>query len=95
MSTLAEKVRKWGDELNQQWLEKGIEQGIERGRREGIEREKALVRRLAVRRFGAATARKSVPLLDQISDSERLNAIADAVIEAETSEEFIARVQSE
>lgn len=95
MSTLAEKVRKWGDELNQQWLEKGIEQGIERGRREGIEREKALVRRLAVRRFGAATASKIIPLLDQISDSERITAIADAVIEAETSEEFIARVQSE
>ena len=31
MSTLAERVKKWGDELNQQWLEKGIEQGIERG----------------------------------------------------------------
>jgi len=30
MSTLAERVKQWGDELNRRWLEKGIEQGIER-----------------------------------------------------------------
>ena len=41
MTTLIERARKWGEELNQQWLEKGIEQGrregVERGRLEGIE----------------------------------------------------------
>ena len=32
MTTLIERARKWGEELNQQWREKGIEQG----RREGV-----------------------------------------------------------
>ena len=46
MTTLIERSRKWGEELNRQWLEKGITQGIERGRVEG---ERELVQRLAVR----------------------------------------------
>ena len=41
MTTLIERARKWGEELNQQWREKGIErgrrEGVERGRLEGIE----------------------------------------------------------
>ena len=50
-SALAERVRKWGDELNQQWLEKGIEQE----RRAAVERDRALVLR-------AGLARPQLPL---------------------------------
>jgi len=68
-----------------------LEKGIERGRREGIERERALVRRLAVRRFGPGIAERLGPLLDGLSDPDRIAAIADAVLECHTAEDFIAR----
>ncbi len=60
MSTLPERVRKWGDELNQQWLEKGIEkgrrEGMTRGRREAVARERTLVGQMTVLRFGMVVA---------------------------------------
>ncbi len=93
MSTLAERVKQWGDELNRQWLEKGIEQGflrgVERGRREEVERQRPLVRRLAVRRFGPGIAESLGPLLDQVSDPDRIAAIAAGVLECETADEFL------
>ena len=85
MSTLAERVKKWGDELNQAWLEKGIEQG----RREARE----LLYRQVVRRFGTATAKQLMPLLAEVSDPDRIAAIADGVVECRTGDEFIARVK--
>ena len=88
-SALAERVRKWGDELNQQWLEKGIRQG----RHEGIKRERALILRLVRRRFGSPVADRLAPMLGELSDHERIAAIADAVIECETAEEFLARAK--
>lgn len=88
-SALAERVRKWGDELNQQWLDEGIRQG----RREGIKRERALILRLAGRRFGSPVAERLGPLLGELSDHERIAAVADAVIECETAEEFLARAE--
>ena len=90
MTTLIERSRKWGEELNRQWLEKGITQGIERGRVEG---ERELVQRLAVRRFGQDSAEQLVPVLDAISDPERIATIADAVLECETAEAFMARAR--
>ena len=96
-SALAERVRKWGDELNRQWLEKGIRQGqregIRQGQREGLERERALVLRLAGRRFGPPVADRLAPLLAELSDPERIAAVGDAVIECETAEEFLARAR--
>ena len=90
MTTLIERSRKWGEELNRQWLEKGITQGIERGRVEG---ERELVQRLAVRRFGPDATEQFVVVLDAISDPERIATIADAVLECETAEEFMARAR--
>ncbi len=85
MSTLPERVKRWGDELNQEWLAKGLEQGIER--------ERALVRGLATRRFGPGVAQRLAPLLEQLSDADRIAAVATGVIECETADEFIARAQ--
>ena len=92
-SVLAERVRKWGDELNQQWLEKGIRQGrregIRQGRREGVR----LILRLAARRFGPPVADRLAPLLNELSDPGRIAAVADAVIECETAEDLLARAE--
>ena len=90
MSTLAERVRQWGDELNQQWLEKGIEKGIEQGREQG---ERQMVYRLAAHRFGSGIAEQLTPLLDQLSDPERIAAVATMVLECESGDEFITRAR--
>ena len=90
MTTLIERSRKWGEELNRQWLEKGIERGIERGRIQG---ERELVQRLVTRRFGRDAAEQFVLVLEAISDPARIAVVADAVLECETAEEFMARAR--
>ena len=106
MTTLIERARQWGEELNQHWLEKGIEEGIEKGIEEGIEKgieeglergrlegERAIVYRLVARRFGPGAAEQLVPVLDAITDPELVAAVADAVVECQTAAEFIGRVK--
>ena len=79
MSTLMERARKWGEERDQLWLQKGIE----RERQASIQRERELVTRMVTRRFGPGTAEKLQPMLERINDPEDIVAIADAVIECE------------
>ncbi len=82
------------DEGRAEGIERGIEQGIERGIERGIRQQRRLVRRLVERRFGADIADRMVPTLDQLSDPERISAIADAILDCETAEEFVARTAS-
>ena len=91
--TLIERARKWGEERDQLWLERGIAKGIEREREASIQRERELVFRQASRRFGPGTAKKLLPVLERISDPEDIARVADAVIECETAEEFLRRVR--
>ena len=46
-----------------------------------------MVYRLAAHRFGPGIAEQLVPLLDQLSDPERIAAVATMVLECETAEE--------
>ena len=106
--TLIDRARRWGEDRNQRWLEKGIEQGrregFERGRLEGIELgippgveqgwmevERRLVERLVAEKFGPA-AENLAPVLGSPSAPDRMPAIADAVLDCETAEEFTARI---
>lgn len=82
MTTLIERVRKWSEERDQHWLEKGR-----------VEGERELVYRLVARRFGAGAAGQLAPLLDGMLDPARIAVVADAVVECETAEEFIARAK--
>ena len=84
--TLIERVRTWREEDRRQWLK----EGVERGRIEG---ERELVYRLVARRFGSGALDRLVPVLDPLSDPERIAAVADAVIECETVDELIARAR--
>ena len=93
MTTLIERARKWGEERDQLWLQKGIEEGIERERLASIQRERELVLRQVSRRFGPGTAKQLLPMLERISDQEDIALVADAVIECESAEEFLGRVQ--
>ncbi len=86
--TLIERARKWGEERDQLWLQKGIE----RERQASIQRERELVFRQVSRRFGPSTAEQLQPMLARICSPEDIVAVADAVIECETAEDFLRRV---
>ena len=71
------------------WYEDGLEEGREQGRSEG---QTLVVRQLAMRKFGVETARKVSEALDRLSNPEEIRAVADAVIDCDTPEDFLARV---
>lgn len=84
MSMLIERARQWGEELNQEWLEKGR-----------LEGERALIRRLVARRFGEGAAGDIVPVLAGVSDSDRLAAIGAMVFTCETAAELAERARGD
>lgn len=86
MTTLLDRARKWGEERDQLWLEKGIAKGR-------IEGERELVHRMVTRRFGPRTAEHVLARLNNLSDPEDIAALADAVIECQTAAEFLERVR--
>lgn len=88
--TLIERARKWGEERDRLWLQKGIE----RERQASIQRERKLVHRMVSRRFGPGAAEQLLPILERISNSEDIVAVADAVIECETAADLLRRIQA-
>ena len=86
MTTLIERARKWGEERDQQWLEKGVEKGLRRGRLEG---KRELVLGMASHRFGPEAVDHLVPVLARVSDSDRVAVLAAKVFECQTVDELI------
>ena len=88
---LAESVKEW----TEQWLREGREQGLALGLERGIERgraeERALLCRLAARKFDAETAERLSGLLARLSDPERLAEVGDWIIECGTGADLLDR----
>ncbi len=83
----------WAVRWYEDGLQEGREQGREQGRKQGRSEGQALVvRQLAMRKFGAETARRVSEALDRLSDPEEIRAVADAVVDCDTPEDFLARV---
>ena len=61
------------------------------GRRQGLSHERALLRRLAARRFGVETGDALAALLANEEDVERLEAVGDLVVGCANSEELLRR----
>ena len=78
-----ERVHAWKEEYRAE----GIEQGLERG----LAAERALLCRLAGRKFDAGTAERLAGLLAPISDTDRLAQVGEWIIDCETGERLIAR----
>jgi len=73
--------------------EKGIEKGIEKGRSEGIEEGRlTLLRQQINRKFGAHIVRELFDAPDLPLDRERVDTLANAVVDCDTAEELLARV---
>ena len=88
---LAESAKEW----TEQWLREGREQGLEQGREQGLERgraeERALLHRLAARKFDAETAERLSGLLERLTDPERLAEVGDSIIECGTGADLLER----
>ena len=83
----------WAVRWYEDGLEEGREQGREQGRKQGrSEGQVLVVRQLAIRKFGAETARRVSEALDRLSDPEEIRAVADAVVDCDTPKDFLARV---
>ena len=81
-----------------QGIEQGIEQGVEQGRRQGIEQGVAsgridLLRRQAVRKFGAPVGERFSALLDGVDEPERLDEVGDWLIECDTASVLLERME--
>ena len=89
---LAETVREW----TREWVEEGREQGLREGREEGREQvvaeERALLCRMAGRKFDAAAAQGLAAALAGVADAERLAQVGEWIIECETGADLLARV---
>ena len=83
----------------EQGIAQGREQGIAQGREQGIAQgraeERALLCRLAERKFDAATARRLAAALQDIANAGRLAEVGDWIIECGTAADLLARVSDE
>ena len=74
-----DRVSEMREQVHRDGIRKGLEQGLERGLEQGLERGaegRALVGRLATRKFGAETAEQLSRVLEDIADPERLAEIS-------------------
>ena len=94
-SMLAESVKEWTEQWLREGREQGREQGLELGLERGIERgraeERALLCRLAARKFDTETAERLSGLLERLTDPERLAEVGDWIIECGTGADLIDR----
>ena len=79
---LYDTVKEW----TVQWLEEGRAEGRAEGHAE-------VVRRLAARKFGAATADRLAERLEGLDDPERTVEIGEWLIECESGDELLDRVK--
>ena len=89
---VAEWPKQWFREGHEQGVREGHEQGVMEGIEQGLEHERALLRRLAVSRFGAQTAERVSGVLAGIADPEGLAEVGEWLVRCETGDEFLARV---
>ena len=91
-AVLLEKIDRWEAEILEQGIERGIEQGIEQGIERGIERQRALLHRLAERRFGPAAAERLSAVLAGVTDADRLAEAGEWIVDCATTADFLARL---
>ena len=75
-------------------FQQGMDELVQRGERQGIQQGQVhVLRRMADRKFGEATAGKLSRLLDQLPGLEDIDKVTDALVECATGDEFIERVR--
>ena len=73
-----------------EWREAAVAEGLA----QGIANERALLRRIAARRFGVAAGDALATLLMKEEGAERLATIGDLIVDAASGEELLGRSRS-
>ena len=100
LESVNERLQKYYDDLERQAIERGMEQGLEQGMEQGrlrareqfLVEERALLRRLAERRFGSAVADRLATALAEIADNDGFAVVGDAIVDSASGDELIQRV---
>ena len=82
------------DELTERFqrgLEELVQRGAQQGRRQG---QTMVLSRQIAHRFGEETAVRLAEQLDELSGSEGIATVTDALIECGTGDEFIERMRT-
>ena len=82
-----ERAKELRDRVHRDGVRRGLEQG-------GRIRERALVRRLAARKFGTETAERLTRMLEDIADADRIDEVFDAIVDCDSGAELFARVRA-
>ena len=83
----AERRRAYEEKLRKEGLELGIAQGEARG-------ERKLLYRQASRKFGADAGERLTPLLEDIGSTDLLAAVGEWILDCETLEELLGRLEA-
>ena len=70
----------------------GLRAGLAQGRAEGIARERAVLVRLAARRFDAPTAERMAAFLAGLEDPDRLAEACDLLVECADADDLLSRL---
>ena len=95
--TLVERVAQWPEQWRQEGVAEGRREGVAEGRREGmaegrregVVKERALVRRLALVRFGEAVAGRVEGFVENTDDWDQLAAVAELIVRARHGPELL------
>ena len=75
-------------------FQQGMDELVQRGERQGIQQGQVhVLRRMADRKFGEATAGELSELLDELPGLEDIDKVTDALVECATGDEFLNRVR--
>ncbi|MFB1510246.1 MAG: cytosolic protein, partial [Thiocapsa sp. C3-sup] len=73
----------------------GMRKGMERGMEKGLESERALLQRLARRRFGEAVAARAAALLALIRTPQTFEQLGEALLDDDDGEVWLTAVQAQ
>ena len=79
--------------IERRGIEKGLQQGEIRGFQRGLNAERALLQRLAKRRFNETIAEPLALLLEKIDDPDQLADIGEWLLDEQSGDAFLLRVQ--
>ena len=86
-------MRTMADANFDRWREENIAQGVKQGMAQGVAQGRiALLGRLAARRFGDGVAGRVTALLADVSDTSRLDAAGEWLVDCETGEALLERL---
>ena len=93
--TVREWTREWLEQGRAQGIEQGIAQGMEKGIEQGRHEERALLCRLAARKFDAGAAEGLAAALAGATDPDRLAQVGDWIIECGSASALLALVRGD